>query len=122
MKTPTVSEHQPDQASLRLYVTGFGLSLLFTLDAYLSVTHHLFSKNVLIGGIAGLALAQFLTQLVCFLHLGREFKPRWKLAVFLMMAGIVVILVGGSLWIMNNLNYRMTPQQVDKYLQSQDGL
>ena len=38
------------------------------------------------------------------------------------MLGIVLIIVGGSVWIMNNLNYRMTPQQMEQYLKSQDSL
>jgi cytochrome o ubiquinol oxidase operon protein cyoD len=56
--------------------------------------------------------------------LGRESKPRWKF-IFLLFALLVVgIVVGGSLWIMNNLNYHMmlSPQQTTQYLNSQDGL
>jgi len=40
------------------------------------------------------------------------------------MLGVVLIIVGGSIWIMNDLNYRMmdSPQQMQKYLKSQDAL
>jgi hypothetical protein len=34
---------------------------------------------------------------------------------------VVCILVFGSLWIMNNLNYRMTPQQIQSYMDNQTG-
>ena len=74
-------------------------------------------------GINTDVLAQFFTQLLFFLHLGRETKPRWKLLVFLFMTMIVAILVFGSLWIMYNLNYHMTLQQMYQYLNNQgDGL
>jgi cytochrome o ubiquinol oxidase subunit IV len=121
-KRAFVSSHDPNHGSLRLYVTGFVLSISLTIMAYLMVTDHTLSKWPLVVAIAVLAFIQFLVQLVFFLHLGAEAKPRWKLSVFAFMALIVLILVVGSLWIMNNLNYRMmTPDQTNQYLQKQDG-
>lgn len=109
--------------TLRSYVVGFIGSLVFTLAAYLLVTHDLLSRRVLIASVITLALAQFLTQLLFFLHLGRERQPRWKLLVFLFMVVVVAILVFGSLWIMYKLNYHQSPQQMFKYLNSQsDGI
>jgi cytochrome o ubiquinol oxidase subunit IV len=119
---PIVADHGSDEGSLGMYVHGFILSVGLTVIAYLSVVRHLMSGSVLIGFIIGLALIQFLVQMFFFLHLGKETKPRWKLAVAGFMVMVVLILVGGSLWIMNNLNYRMmTPQQINNYMQSQDG-
>ncbi len=117
-----VSRHETDQPTLRAYVTGFVISLYLTITAYLLVAHHLLSRGAVIAAVVGLALTQFLVQLIFFLHLGRETKPRWKLMVFLFMILVVLILVFGSLWIMSNLNYRMTSGQVNTYLRSQDGL
>ncbi|HSX08265.1 MAG TPA: cytochrome C oxidase subunit IV family protein [Candidatus Saccharimonadales bacterium] len=101
------------------YVSGFVLSIALTIAAYLCVTQQLFTHRLVIAAIVVLALAQFIVQLVCFLHVG---KSRSKLLILLFMIGVVGIVVGGSLWIMNNLNYRMTPDQINHYLQSQDGL
>lgn len=126
-KTPVVSRHEPASGSLRTYTIGFLLSIALTLVAFGAVELHIhghlsLARDTVIAGIIGLALVQFLVQLFFFLHLGRETKPRWKLVVFGFMIGVVGILVIGSLWIMSNLNYRMTPQEVTKYLRSQDGL
>ena len=60
-------------------------------------------------------------RLYFFLHLGKETKPRWKLYVFGFMVSVVLIIVFGSIWIMNNLNYRMTPAQINQYMNSQGG-
>lgn len=122
-----VSRHEPVSGSLRTYTIGFFLSIFLTLIAFGAVELHLhdhlsLSRDMIIAGIIGLALIQFMVQLFFFLHLGRETKPRWKLVVFGFMIMIICILVIGSLWIMSNLNYRMTPQQMNKYMQSQDGL
>jgi cytochrome o ubiquinol oxidase operon protein cyoD len=59
---------------------------------------------------------------VFFLHLGRETKPRWKLAVFVGMIIIVAILAFGSLWIMANLNYHMAPSQTDTFIVKDEGI
>lgn len=121
------AELQPDRSigeriKLSTYISGYILSIGLTLAAYLMVTHHTLSYWPLLYAICGLAFLQFLVQLVFFLHLRVETKPRWKLLVLLLMVLVVGILVAGSIWIMNNLNYRMSPQQINNYMQSQDGL
>ena len=118
----TVAEHETDRGTLRTYVIGFVASIVLTLGAYLLVAHHLLSRRLLIAAVIGLALVQFLVQLLFFLHLGRESKPRWKLMVALFMVMVVLILVFGSLWIMTNLNYRMSPEQINTYMNNQAGL
>jgi cytochrome o ubiquinol oxidase operon protein cyoD len=91
--------------SFRAYLTGFILCVALTLIAYYSVVENKFSGNALLIWIGWLAIIQFFVQMVLFLHLGRETKPRWKQTVFWFMTMVVVILVFGSIWIMNNLNY-----------------
>jgi heme/copper-type cytochrome/quinol oxidase subunit 4 len=56
--------------------------------------------------VGSLAIAQLITQLLFFLHLEKEPKPRWNLLVLSFAVTVAVILVFGSLWIMQNLNYR----------------
>jgi cytochrome o ubiquinol oxidase operon protein cyoD len=121
-KNVIVSGHDTENGTLKTYVTGYLLSVALTLSAYLLVVNHAFSKtDVTAALIVFLALAQFLAQLLLFLHLGKETKPRWKLFVFSFMVTVVLILVFGSIWIMNNLNYRMTPAQMNTYMNNQGG-
>ncbi len=118
----TVSIHDSEHGTLRSYIVGFVSSVVLTLIAYLLVISHRYTdRSTIVAAIIGLALVQFIVQIVFFLHLGKETKPRWKLFVFLFMVMVVLILVFGSLWIMNNLNYRMTPQQMDQYMNDQGG-
>ncbi len=104
------------------YMIGFILSVVLTLVAYFFVTHHSFSRDMLIVVIMGLAFVQFIVQLFFFLHLGSDTRPRWKLYVLLFMLVVVGIIVIGSLWIMNHLDYHMDPEHVNTYLNSQDSL
>lgn len=122
--SPKVSEHNAHPLSLGKCIVGFLGSVVVTMAAYLLVTRGSLSKPVLVGMLATLALVQFIVQMVFFLHVGDERRPRWKLMVMFLMLGVVLILVVGSIWIMNDLNYRMmdSPQQVQKYLKSQDDL
>lgn len=123
MSQAVVSRHRALHLHLRTYVIGFVVSIFLTLTAYLSVTQQLFASDTLLLVIAGLALVQAIVQLIFFLHLGNETKPRWKLGVFWFMVGVVFILVIGSLWIMNNLAYHHpTAAQERQYLNDQDGL
>jgi cytochrome o ubiquinol oxidase operon protein cyoD len=120
----TVSQFEPQHGSLRSYTLGFVSCIIITLVAYSAAVTDSLSDNWAMAIIAGLAIVQFMVQLRLFLHLGAEFRPRWKVAVFTLMITFVVILVAGSLWIMSNLNYRMLhdSRQLDEYVESQDGL
>jgi cytochrome o ubiquinol oxidase operon protein cyoD len=98
-------------ATIKNYVTGFIISILLTLAPYFAYQEHVwsghkvFSHEFLYIAIVVFAILQLFVQLFFFLHVGREQKPRWNLAA-LCFAGIVVfILVGGTLWIMNNLQH-----------------
>lgn len=108
--------------TLALYVSGFILSLILTDAAYLAVTEQLFSGSVLMWIIIGLAILQVLVQLYFFLHLGRETKPRWKLVVLLFMLLVLFIVVFGSLWIMQNLDYNMMPHEAGEYIIQDEGI
>ncbi len=88
---------------------GFVFSLLLTVGTYLFVLRHHLSGTALTLSILGLALLQALVQFFFFLHVGMESKPRWTLIAFLFMILIMVVVVGGSMWIMSNLDYNTMP-------------
>lgn len=96
--------------SFKPLIWGFFLSLMLILISYFATTSTSFLKGRgVISIIIGCALFQALVQLLFFLHLGIESKPRWNLMTFLFLLLVIVVLVGGSLWIMHNLDYNMMP-------------
>ncbi|HEX5447609.1 MAG TPA: cytochrome o ubiquinol oxidase subunit IV [Candidatus Saccharimonadales bacterium] len=116
-----------NHGSIWSYISGFGLSLILTMEAYLLTKHHVASHHLTPSDTAMravlpiLAVIQLLVQLVFFLHMDKESKPRWNLVALFFAFITVLIIVGGSLWIMYHLNYNMTPQQMNNYLLNQDG-
>ncbi len=110
-----------EQASLHSYTIGFLSAVVLTLLAFVVAGKHTIYGNKLIAVLLGLAMVQFVLQLVFFLHVGREAKPRWKQLLLIMMIVFAVILVIGSIWVMYSLSYRMTPDQINTYMLKQDG-
>ncbi len=114
--------------SVRAYAVGLVASVVLTLVAYgltrahVESGHAALAHSLLIPGLLGLAVVQFGLQLVFFLHLGREARPRWNVTVFGFMVLVLVILVVGSLWIMGNLNYHMLPAGTNGAIMHDEGI
>lgn len=118
------------KAAIISYAIGFVLSIALTLVAFMLVRQHVESGHVQLShdivtmGITGFAVVQLVVQLVFFLHLGQESRPRWNLVAFLFMLIVLIIVVFGSLWIMENLNYNMmemAPEESKQYMQDHQG-
>lgn len=101
-----VGGHLNERRRLLAYVTGFVLSLILTIIPYQLVTANILNGWFLTGALVVFALLQLIVQLQFFIHLGHESGTPWNKLIFMFMVLIVFIIVAGSLWIMNNLDYR----------------
>ena len=109
------------------YSIGLVLALILTVAAFALVFAHssggaaILSRPLVIGAVLVLAMVQLAVQLVFFLHLGRGEDARWnRMAFFVTFFGILVVVLA-SVWIMNHLNYNMTPAQINQYITNQSG-
>lgn len=93
--------------SLKAYAIGFVASLVLTSAAFLLVITKALPSPHLVYILAALALAQAAFQLLFFLHVGQEAKPRWETLTFCFMFLILLIIAIGTLWIMHDLNERV---------------
>ena len=103
------------------YINGFILSIVLTLIPYFLVTYHLLSSYFIVIVILIFSFLQLVVQLIFFLHMKQESKPRLNLIVFLSFAGIIVIVVSASIWIMQHLNYNMNLLQLNTVMQDGEG-
>lgn len=109
MKNMTSNNHYSDLdflSSIKPYIIGLFFSLLFTLTAYIFTTKSLLTGWPLNLVLISCCLAQIVVQLLFFLHLQDEQKPRFNLLAFLFMLLVVAIVVIGSIWIIYHLNNR----------------
>jgi len=100
-------QYEGGNRAVRSYVIGFVLSIILTLIPYSMVVNHMAVKNTLLFAVLIFALVQFLIQVIFFLHLSKKSRPYWNLIVFAYTVLVVAILVIGSIWIMDNLNYNL---------------
>lgn len=121
LKNANTQPHN-DHGTVRSYVTGFILSLLFTFTPYYMVVNQTVKGSFLLASIMGFAVLQLIIQVVFFLHLGRGPKPKWNLYFFISTVGIILIVVGGSVFIINNLIYNMLPSEQAKRLINDEGI
>lgn len=102
-----IDSHHGWNTSIKPLILGFIFSIIFALGAYRIITHSHLKHDWLLFTVVGLGVLQIIAQLVFFLHLGLESKPRWNIAMFIYTILLVLALVGGSIWIMINLNYNL---------------
>lgn len=102
-----IDSHHGWNKSAAPLIIGFVLSLICTLAAYFIVGENFLRPSLFLGAVAILGCIQIVIHLIFFFHVGIEEKPRWNFLLFLFTALVIFLIVGGSLWIMNNLNKYM---------------
>lgn len=113
-----------EKSLMKNYVIGFTLSLVLTFIAFGLVWfskgsyHEFISRNLLISTLALLASIQLIVQVVFFLHMSTERKVRWSLLSLVFAGSMILVIVIGSIWVMNNLNYNMMPDMKGQNNQS----
>lgn len=93
------------QGSLASYAVGFVLSLVLTLIPFWVVMHGWLSHAAALIFISGAAMLQILVHLHYFLHLDASSESRWNFLALLLTMLIMVLFVGGTMWIMYHLHY-----------------
>lgn len=63
--------------------------------------------------IFAFAIVQIVVHVVFFLHLDTRSEGGWTLLAFLFTAVILVLTIGGSIWVMYHLNTNMMPMPQD---------
>jgi cytochrome o ubiquinol oxidase operon protein cyoD len=93
--------------SLRSYLTGLALALILTGISFGLVMSGILSRWETLLAIFLAALIQILVHLYYFLHVDASSEARWNVWALLYTVFIMCLFVGGGLWIMYNLHWRM---------------
>jgi cytochrome o ubiquinol oxidase operon protein cyoD len=89
--------------TLSRYLTGYVLSIALTLGAG-GLVFYAPTLPLLTATLVVLALIQFAVQIIFFMHLGQGTQQEGNVIIFALTLVIIVIVVGGTLWIMSNVN------------------
>lgn len=100
-----IDKHHGWNVSLKPLTLGFVLSLILMIASYRIVTRVHLSHSALTTTLFIFAIVTAIVQLIFFMHLCLEEKPAWNLMTFLFMVLVVLVVFGGSLWIMHTLDY-----------------
>ena len=107
MNQATINSAGAGRGSLKSYLTGFILSLILTAIPFALVMKGAWSVSATLAVILIAGVAQILAHLHYFLHLDTSSAERWNVLALIFTILIMILFVGGSLWIMYDLNYRM---------------
>ena len=97
------------EAGLATYLVGLVLALILTAIPFAVVVTGALERTQALLVIAATAALQVLVHLRCFLHLSWTATPRANVVAIAFAAILIVLVVGGSYWIMLDLDYRMMP-------------
>ena len=94
------------------YIIGYGFSITLTLIAFGAVIYarEILSIGVLAAILAVCAITQVIVQLIYFLNLKRSDNGGWNLGALLFTFIILLMIVGGSSWVMFYLHMNMMPE------------
>ncbi|MEH0664684.1 cytochrome o ubiquinol oxidase subunit IV [Vibrio scophthalmi] len=100
--------HQAADNGKKDYVKGFLASLILTAIPFYFVATQSLSPAWTYAVLFGCAIVQVVVHFVYFLHMEtRTEEGQWNFVSLMFTAIVVLILIGGSIWIMWNLNINM---------------
>ena len=99
------------------YLTGLGLAILLTATSFFVAGTDLVWEPSIPVALVVLAIAQMGVHLVFFLHITTGADNTNNILALAFGVLIVLLVIGGSLWIMANLNHNMMP--MDELMQMQ---
>jgi cytochrome o ubiquinol oxidase subunit IV len=107
MSQATIDSTGVSRGTLKSYLTGFVLALILTAIPFALVIRGTWSSSATLAAIFIAGIVQILVHLHYFLHLDASSAARWNVLAMIFTLLIMILFVGGTLWIMYTLNYRM---------------
>lgn len=100
------------RAGIQAYTTGLVLAALLTVASFAVMYTDLIWQPAIPAALVALAVAQIGVHLVFFLHITTAPDNTNNVLALAFGVLIVILIIGGSLWIMDHLNARMMPHML----------
>ena len=92
---------------LRSYIAGFAVAATLTVIAFASIAWSGLSRPAILWIVGVSAIVQIVVHFRFFLHIDLSKSKRDDLELILFSALIVILMAGGTLWILGNQQIRM---------------
>ena len=103
------TENGQQHGSLKGYLIGYAAAAVLTISAFAAAQSNALTPASVVAAITVLAVGQMLVHLIFFLHISTTPNQRTNILAFAVTMLIVLLIVGGSLWIMSHLQSNMMP-------------
>jgi cytochrome o ubiquinol oxidase operon protein cyoD len=103
------TENGQQHGSVQGYLIGYVAAAILTIGAFAAARTDALTPASVIAAITVFAIGQMLVHLIFFLHISTTPNQRTNILAFAITMLIVVLIVGGSLWIMSHLQSNMMP-------------
>ncbi len=95
--------------NLKAPTISFVVSVALTFIVYFLAVKNIIVLQPLTFTLLGLGILQAIVQLVFYFQIANEPKPRWNLMSLIFTVLVLIVIIGGSMWIMSNLEYNLMP-------------
>jgi cytochrome o ubiquinol oxidase operon protein cyoD len=106
-QSPVRSTAGSSHGSRRSYQIGFVLSLLLTLIPFGLAMYPSLPRSATLWLVVSAGAVQVIVHLAYFLHMNTSAEQRWNRVALIFSAIIILLLVGLSLWIMQDIHHNM---------------
>lgn len=113
---------QHPESSAKTYTIGFVLSLVLTTASFYLVANKTITGKLLLYIVALGALLQILVQVIFFLHAGQRSTRRLNMILFVLTMFISIVVILGSMFILDHLRYNMSPLNATKKLAQDEAI
>ncbi|MBF0887530.1 cytochrome o ubiquinol oxidase subunit IV [Gluconobacter sp. LMG 1744] len=99
--------HDSSHGSYSAYLIGFVLAVILTVASFAAVMAHVLPPSMTLAALTFLAVVQIVVHLVFFLHLNTSSEQSWNLMCFIFAAASVIVIIGGTIFIMHDTAINM---------------
>ncbi|MBS1103113.1 cytochrome o ubiquinol oxidase subunit IV [Gluconobacter sp. Dm-62] len=106
-QAPTTTMTGDSHGSYPSYLIGFVLAVVLTVASFAAVMTHALSPGMALAALTVLAVVQIVVHLVFFLHMNTSTEQSWNLMCFIFAAVSVIVIIGGTIFIMHDTAINM---------------
>ena len=104
---PSLESTGIGRGSIKSYTTGYLISLFLSAAPFILVIYKPVPRHLTVIAIVSAAVIQAVAHMHFFLRLKTSATARWNVVWLILAVLIIILFMGGTVWIMYNMNYSL---------------